>query len=512
MKIPSDKLHRLVRSLTPAEKRYFRIFIRGKTDRDSKYLYLFELLEKNETIEEEVLRKKIYKSQVVEGKKFTELKAYLYDLILKCLQSYEEQRSVSYRLNHLLQSVTVLFNRGLYEDCKEMLGKAIKIAKRYESFPHTLEILRWEKQLAYVQMDVNFLHQHLERLQYEEERVQTQLRNVTAYRKAFFQVYTAIKREAQHREANRMTQLKAILAQDIFKNPDLADSHTARVYYYRTLNLYHYATQENARFYETGIQLLALLEAQAHFLQENLSDYIAALSNLILSCGLMGKFEEVRICLDKLRRLTPNTKDDRQKIHRQYYTNLFAFCTYTGAFEEARQEMEQCRKDAEGLDQHSYETVSFINQYCIICLGCGDYNSALDYLNQWMSAPRSVEREDLQSLARILSLILHFEMGNHVLLDSLLRSTTRFMQIKNRYYELERRFIQGIAEALKWASPREQQVVFQKMKTDLQTPQMGAMARTLLQMFDLDAWLESKISGRTFAACVKARWLEEQKK
>lgn len=144
-------------------------------------------------------------------------------------------------------------------------------------------------------MDVNFLHQHLGRLHYEEERIQEQLRNVTAYRKVFFQVYTAIKREAQHREANRMVQLKAILAQTIFSNPDLADSHTARVYYYRTLNLYHYAAQENERFYETGLQLIALLETQPHFLQENLSAYIAALSNLILSCGLMGKFEEVRV-------------------------------------------------------------------------------------------------------------------------------------------------------------------------------------------------------------------------
>ena len=43
-KTPSDKLFRLVNSLSPAEKRYFRIFIRGKTERDSKYLQLFDAI------------------------------------------------------------------------------------------------------------------------------------------------------------------------------------------------------------------------------------------------------------------------------------------------------------------------------------------------------------------------------------------------------------------------------------------------------------------------------------
>lgn len=512
MKLPSDKLHRLIRALTPAEKRYFRIFIRGKTERDSKYWQLFELLEKSEAADDAVLRKKIYKSQVVEGKKYTELKAYLYDLILRSLQSYEEQQSVGYRLNHLLQSVTVLFNRGFYEDCKEMLGKAAKLAKRYEAFPQVLDIIRWEKQLAYVQMDVNFLHQHLERLQYEEGRVLEQLQAVTAYRKAFFQVYTAIKREAQLRAPDRRAQLQRIVTPALFDDPDRADSHTARVYYYRTLNLYHYALQENEKFYETGNQLIALLETQPHFLKENLSDYIAALSNLILSCGLMGKFEEVRLCLAKLRGLEPNTRDDRQKIHRQYYTNLFALCTYTGAFEEARREMDRCREEAANFDPHEYETGSFISQYCVICFGCGDYSGALDYLNQWLAHPRSVEREDLQCLARLLMLILHFEMGNYILLESLLRSATRFLQVKNRYYDLERRFTQSISEAAKYATARERQAVFQKMKIDLWAPEMAPLAKTLLQTFDLDAWLESKTGNRTFAACVRAKWESDSKK
>jgi hypothetical protein len=505
MKTPSDKLHRLIRALTPTEKRYFRLFVRSRSERDSKYLYLFDLLDRAKVEDDAYLRKKIYKSQVVKGKKFTELKGYLYDLILKCLQSYEEEHALSHRLNHLMQSATVLFNRGLYDDCRDMLHKATKLASHYEVFSVLLEIAQWEKRLAYTKMDVDFLDRHLERIQYEEERIEQQLHRLIQYRRGFFQVYTAIKRDAQHRDSGRMAQLRTIVQQDIFTNPDLADSHMARIFRYRTLNLYHYAARENEQFYETGKQLVALLESQPHFLREDLSDYIAALSNLILSCGLTERLDEVRTCLAKMRGLKAKSIDDRQKIHRQYYSNLFALCTYTGEFEEAHKEMEACRKEAAMFDSTDYETSSFVYQYCFIAFGCGDYDAALGYLNQWLSMPRSVERQDLQSLARILSLILHFEMGNLILLESLLRSTARFLQTHNRYHSLEQRFVHGIGEAIRAQDAQERQAAFLRLKTDLNAPDVASAAQALLQTFDLNAWLESKVSARSFAACVKLK-------
>lgn len=501
-KTPSEKLFQLIRTLSPAEKRYFRIFVRGKTIRDSKYLQLFEGMAAMKALDEEALKTRIYKSQAVTGKKYSELKAYLYELLLKCLQSFDEQHSIDYRLNQLLQSVAVLFKRGQYGNCDELLYKAGKLARHYERFGHQLDIIGWEKQLAYTRMDVDFLHKNLEQLQFQEDHALAQLRNAADYRKAFFQVYTIVKREATQRGGDRMLRLQQSVQQEAFRDPDLATSHKARVTYYRTINLYHYALAEYPEFYETGRQLIALLESQPHFLKENIADYIAALSNLILSCGLLGKYAEVERALQKLRQLHALTEDDRQKIHRQYFTNRFALCIYTGEFEEARQEMAHCQSEADAFDPHHYETASFYFQYCVICFGCGDYSSALDYLNQWLNQPRSVDREDLQSLARVLSLILHFELGNSVLLESLLRSATRFMQKKNRLFELERRFIHFMADLMRAANRMEQQPVFQKMKTEL--PDLPG-AKSLLQTFDLEAWLESKITSRSFAAAVRGR-------
>lgn len=510
-KTPSDKLHRLVQSLTPAEKRYFRIFIRGKTERDSKYLRLFELLAAQEVFDEDVLKSKIYKSQPPGAKKYSELKSYLYNLVLKSLQAYDEQHSVQFKLNELLQGVMVLYKRGHYDDCRELLSKAARIARQYEDFGSQLDIIRWEKQLAYTRMDVDFLHKNLEQLQFQEDQALLHLRNTSDYQKAFFQVYTSnFKREAAGRSTGRNTPLLDLLPDShAFGDPDRAASHKARVLYYRTLNIYYYTTAQYEAFYESGKNLVLLLESQPHFLKENLADYIATLSNLILSCGLLQRYDEVRICLRKLHSLTPITEDDRSKIHRQYYSNLFALCSFTGEFEEARQEMARCQQEAEHFIARGHETASFYFQYCTICFGCGDYDGALDHLNTWLGQPRSVEREDLQSLARILSLVLHFEMGNLMLLESLTRSATRFMQKKNRYHELERRFMHFMHDVMKTPGQLELRGVFQKTKEDL----AGMPGfRTLLQTFDLEAWLDSKIKGQTFAATVQEKWRNESVK
>jgi hypothetical protein len=505
-KTPSDKLFKFIRSLTPAEKRYFRIFVRGKTDRDSKYLQLFDLIDGMEAFDDDVLKSRIYHNQAIESKKYSELKAYLYELILKCLQSYDEHQSIDYRLNQLLQSVAVLYKRGHYNDCREQLHKVARLAQHYESFTHQLEVIRWEKHLAYTEMDVDFLHKKLEQLHLEERRTHEQLSNLATYRRVFFQVYASTKKDAQSRGEDRLTQLKNILEQTGFDHPDKASSHKSRVYYYRTLNIYYYATLDYQRFYESGHTLIQLLESQPHFLKESLSDYIAGLSNLILSCGLLEKYTEVRACLLKLHALSPITEDDRRKIHRQYYSNMFALCTFSGDFVNARQEMERCQEEVAHFDPHDYETASFYGQYCYICFGCGDYNAALDHLNQWFSRSRTVEREDLQSLARILSLIIHFEMGNTMLMESLVRSTTRFMQKKNRLFELERRFIQFVSELLRLPEGKEQKEAFIKMKADLKTQALQPGVKSLLQAFDLESWLDSKMSKKSFAEVVKEKF------
>jgi hypothetical protein len=501
-KTPSDKLYRLIRALTPAEKRYFRLRMRA----ESKYLLLFEVMAGSPVFDEPAFIAAVYAGQPPESQKYSELKAYLYDLILRSLQDYDERQSADDRLHRLLRNLEVLFRRGYYDDCAEQIAKAARLAGQYERFPQLLDLIRWEKQLAYARMDTDFLHRELDRLEQAELQTLRRLEQVSAYRRAFFGMYAAVKIQAGGRDDDRIARLGALLKPDLFDSPDRPLSHTAAVLYYRTINLYHYAAGQYDAFYSTGSALLALMESRPDVLKISLSDYIAALSNFILSCGLLGRYDAVRAALAKLRQLRPNTEDDRRKIHRQYYANYFALCIYTGDFEGGRAEMARCLEESARFDPEDYERASFFFQFSCICFGSGDFEGALQYLNQWLNQLRTVEREDLQSLARILSLLFHFELDNKLLLESLLRAATRYMQKKNRLFELERRFIQLFSTLMRAPSARAQLAAFQRIRADWPALTELPGAAALLQTFDLDAWVESKIQGLRFGEVVRRKF------
>lgn len=503
-KLPSKKLFRLIKSLTGAEKRYFRIFVRGRTEKDSNYMVLFRLIDKAKKFDDAAFKTVLYPNGV-ESKKYSELKAYLYDLILQCLGAFDHKSSVDFRLNQYLQNVLVLYKRGVYADCLDQLSKAKRLSKRYERLPFQLDLLKWEKQIAYARIDVDFLTKELQRLAYEEKKLLDEISNTAFYRRAFYEVLAIVKKEAAVRGEDRIAQLQHIIEKRGFKDSDSALTHTGRIYYYRTKSLYYYSAVQYDNFYASGKMLIELLESQPHFLKDSLADYIAALSNFILSCGLLRKYAEVQETLDKLWEIEPITLDDRLKIHRQYFTNKFVLCIFTGEFEEGKREMERHQQVTAKLPIEEQETASFYFQYFSICFGCADFDQALDWLNQWLSQPRTTDREDLQSLARILELIIHVEMENYLLCESLLRSATRYIARKERLFTLERRFIECINELLKVTDTKAYKAPIQAMKNDLEQISQAPEAKVLLQTFDLEAWLDSKLVEKTFAEIVRAK-------
>ncbi len=247
------------------------------------------------------------------------------------------------------------------------------------------------------------------------------------------------------------------------------------------------------------------MESESHFLKEDVSEYISILNNHVISCGRLGKMDEVRTTLDKFSKIKPNTFGDELSIHRQYYMNKFRLCISTGEFQEGLKELEQHKARMKKFDEKQFNLNTFYLQYFSIYFGVRDYKSALESLNEWLKLSRNIDRKDLQSLARILNLIIHYELGNTLLLHSLLRSTYRYLNKENRLFDFERKVLSFIKDSTKVHSKKEMKKTFETLKEDFEKlsndPSFG-----IFQMFDLIAWLESKISAKSFAEVVKERY------
>jgi len=147
MKKPKEDLFELIQSLTPSEKRYFKVNSPHGSERKN-YMKIFEEINKYETYDEERLRKKFKGEKVLRN--LAKEKQYLYKAILRSIRLFRLETSVDAQVRELILNAHFLQERGLYDQAKQHLTKAKELAKKYEKFPAILEILDLESNLVLI--------------------------------------------------------------------------------------------------------------------------------------------------------------------------------------------------------------------------------------------------------------------------------------------------------------------------------------------------------------------------
>ena len=504
-KTPSYKLFRLIKSLSGSEKRYFKIFVNPKGDKDNKYIQLFDLIDEQVSFDEEALMSKIYDNQPIESRKYSELKAYLYDLILKALQGYDEKTSIDFRLKNMLLNVRVLFKRSLYDDCTELLQKTKKMAKKYEQFYTVLDVLSWEKKIAYARLDMEYIGKNLDAIAAEEVLFQDKIENINHYKNLFLKSLMTLRQNVIRREKIR-EKIQNIIDDPMLADASMAKSNLAKILYHRIFAFYHYVKGDLNKYYTTNKYLLELIESMPFYMKEDLTEYIAVITNLSVSGANLGKFSEVEQCLEKLKQLKPNTHEDQLKIHREYYALSLQLCISKGAFREGVEEIELIPQYVAASDRYIFEKDSFYFLFFYLYFGKGDYDESLTYLNKWLSIPRTAERQDLQSLAKVLNLIIHYEMNNPILLESILRSNNRYLNKQAGTHQFEKILTSFFSKINKMPlTNSELSEAFYQLKQELLNDLTPAEKR-LLGVFDIISWIESKITNHSFAAIVARKF------
>ncbi|MGK0363120.1 MAG: hypothetical protein ACI85O_000162 [Saprospiraceae bacterium] len=501
-KTPSEKLFRLVKSLSGSEKRYFKIFINNKGGKDNKYFKLFDAIEEQELFNEEELQQIVYPREQVESRKYSEMKGYLYDLILKSLQAYDEKTSVDYKLKGMLLSVRTLYKRSLFEDCKELLHKAKKIATKYEDFNSGLELLRWEKQIAYAETDITYLDKELERIEVEEKKLVEHIQNISEYRNMFFKVLISVRKDAASGERNS-EKLSFIKEDSLMNDIENAESYKAKMLYYRVLSLYYLAIRNPRKFYSSSAKLLEQIESKQYMIQEDASEYISALSNHIMASGTVKEFIEVEEILGKLKNVSGKTHDDNLKIYRQYYSGRLRLYANTGDFKNGYKELQEHMKTRKKFDLNFFRKDSFYIVYFTISFGVEKYEEALSYLNEWLGMSRNIERKDLQSLARILNLIIHYEIKNTDLIESLLRSTYRFLSDKDFFSDFEKKFLSSLREAIEIQSRKELKKHWNNLSQEYERLEEKSGLPSIIRWFPVKEWIDAQANEASFAQIVK---------
>ena len=103
-----------------------------------------------------------------------------------------------------------------------------------------------------------------------------------------------------------------------------------------------------------------------------------------------------------------------------------------------------------------------------------------------------------------MNLIIHYEMGNTMLLESLLRSAYRYLRKSENSQPIEHQILTFIKNSMKTANTVEHKKLLEKFKEEM----CGIKEAPRTRPFDLTSWLESKIFEKTFEQVVREKHLE----
>ncbi|RPH32692.1 MAG: hypothetical protein EHM93_08205 [Bacteroidales bacterium] len=503
-----DPLYYLIKSLTKAEKRSFKIYAsRNGNPEDLKYIILFDYIDKHKEYDEEKI---LEKEKELKPAQLSNLKAHLYKQILQSLRITNPENSIYLTIREMVDYTQLLYNRCLYDQSIKMLEKAKALAIKYDKNYLLYEILDLEKKLVTRFIKTN-IEEHVTRLICEIDSLKDKLSNISDFSNLTLKLYSFyikigfIRNQKEFELANSF--LYSTLP--VFKEELL--SFTEKMHLYNTFTGYYFFTQDFQRGYEYAQKMVSLFDSNPQYILPKIEMYIKSINNLLLAQEKLSKYDEFLVTVEKFDSIanvpdltvTPNIElllfkyGSTHKINK--YFLLGEFTEGTKTIPEISEDLEKFR---DRLDKHYI--LIFYYKFACMYFGDSQHSKVIYWLNQVINDKDLDLRSDILCFARILSLISHYELKNMDLIDYHIKSTYRFLAKKEDLH-LFQKIVLKFLKRLGSITPAQLPEAFQDLHDQLLPLEQTTYEKRAFMYFDILSWLESKIERRNVQEVIQEK-------
>jgi len=501
----TDDLFRLIKSLTQSEKRFFKVYaslhhIKGD---DNKYFKLFNAIDKQKTYDEELIRKQFGNEKFL--KQLFVVKNYLYHTILKSLRVYNSEKTKQSELIDLLKDIQTLYDKSLFKECRKFLDKAKKIAYDYEIHSQILAVLDWEKTLARTTSYAHIDEKELIEIYDEHNETTKNLMNINDYWKLTMKSFLLIKKHGDLRNKNDLKKFNELIKNPLLQSEKQARTFLSKTFYLNIKGLYYITNKDYKNLLVYCLKLVKISEENPLLMKEE--NYITALHNLLIVQIELKKYEDALLTFKKLRGLDTKSLSSRSRIFITTYDMELNLYLKTGEFEKGISligEIEEGLKRYKGRINKESE-VMFAYNIAYLLFGNGNYEKSLKYINEIINDKELSIREDIQCFARILNLLVHYELRNYDLIDYTMKSTLRYLSNKNKLNKFELITLNYFRKLINANIDDDKMFIFNEWKKELKEISDDILEIKAYEYFDFMSWLESKLGNKSFAEVVKEK-------
>lgn len=507
MAIINTDLFELIKALEPAEKAYFKRYAYKQQssqttnlDANSKqnpYLQLFDAIDKQTAYDEAKLLTKFAKQNF--AKQFSVAKNYLYNLILDCLCEYDSNRSNYTKTITLFLQANALERRELSKHAVKKLDNARKAALESDLQPFAAQIsYDAYKQTPVTQIDERtelITAARLNALQFAEEMTLNDLNN---------EIFRMQAETGLHLRNEEMTaRLSTILNHPLLSAPPTNLSFGAQLLYHQIYMQAYYMQQQHQLVYQHARQRLDLFLNDANKQKQRPTDYFVSLDSVLISLLSDGsQLAEFDVLIEQFHNLqqqhaeVPFPKKLQRLAFSRYYQ--FRLVRYVNTYEMDKA-LPYAAEVISRLNEYNFQPSMAIlfrfNAACVFFYN-GKYPEALDAVLEIINDKQAEQAADNYAFAKILFLLIHFELGNDLLLENAARSTYRFLQGRQRLFKTEGLILKFIRKAIDQPDFKPTTPLYKELHDELKALlQAEPSEQRALTYFEFMYYLESKIQG-----------------
>lgn len=491
MIVTTAELQRLIGAMSKSEKGYFKKFVKGfSSETESNYLLLFDFLDKTEKADDDKVTAYFKKKKIDVHLRM--LRPYLWQMLMRALRVYNEEKSVRFEIRNRLQDMEILLAKNLNTEAIKLIDEAIELCNEYEQDDYAVIFLQyrhylagyydWENQRA---IQPALLAQIVEKLrQTEQKAILKDLDiQVTYYSNKHFPL----------NERSVIEGLKKYVAHELLQDEDKITGIPSKLAFYHIKKNWFRLNRDYNKALEYQVKTVKLLENNPRFLKNATATYIKELYEEV---GLYLHVDEPDNAVEALGRLisydTQGLNDTGFKVRFYSQGILKVLKQYPGKYPELEAKMPEITALIAD-SSYVYEAEKLITYFDIAVFYFlnKDYAKALDWLNPVLNLnPKG--NVAYQVHTRLLNIIIHYELRNMMMLPALLRNTYRLMLKMELKLEFERKLLSFIKRLLMRINEKELQALFADFIKELQMLKETESSGSSVMMFDYEGWLRRK--------------------
>ena len=502
-----DNLFVLVKSLTKSEKRQFRLYVgRMGSNEDSKFLNLFQLLDKMNRYDEKVILKK----GIVTKQQLSNLKAHLYKQILISLRMNPVHKNIRIQIREQLDFATILYQKGLYKQSLKVLEKAKILALKNEEKYSAYDIVELEKVIE-SQYITRSLSNRTEKLISESNQLRIQNNLATLLSNLSLQLYERLIKAGYAKSDEEFREITQFFYENLPKLDYDSLGFREKLWYYKAHVWYSFLTQDFLSTYRYASKWVKMFEESPSMIEIHPVFYLKGNNYLMESLALIkypSKFKEVlhQMMLRTSHDDFPKNDNLKALSFQFYFSNKLNLHFLEGSFEEG---LVIVPKILSGIKEFRNQTdphhiMMFYYKLACLYFGAEDYENCMVYLDKIISNKSLKMREDLLCFARVLNIFAHYEAGFDYHLETHLRETYKFLIKMNDLHEVQKamiRFVRGLGDIY----PHDLKRAFEGLYKELKQYENDPYEWRSFLYLDILSWLESKIKNVPIAHIIKSK-------